>query len=274
MSRAASHIALLLLLATTATAQTRRAFEVGVHESTSIRVMGATAAYVIDATIADASATNGDVVLYGKSAGRTQIVIVSVTGETTFDVFVTSHQAIAPGTKESTDGRIETRYASVGQQVHNSVDVAHVDGQRRTEAHLETARYGNYAGQQTSITLPSISYRMFSPGREITLFDRYVNESPLTVSGTTVRGFHFIDDRWRIHAGTTAYAAYQSFLLPAQRETVVGAGYAMPLSATWRAKTRDCMNSGEARISFMADSPHAGAGQGREASEGGPRPSW
>ena len=65
--------------------------------------------------------------------------------------------------------------------MHNSVDVAHVDGQRRTEAHLETARYGDYAGQQTSITLPSIAYRMFSPGREITLFDRYINESPLTV---------------------------------------------------------------------------------------------
>jgi SPOR domain len=228
------HIAILLLIATTATAQTRRAFEVGVHESATFRMIGATAAYAIDAAIADASATNGDVILYGKSAGHTQVVIINVTGETTFDVVVTARQSIAAQTKESTNGRVEARYASAGQQVHNSVDVAHVDGQRRTEAHVETARYGDYAGQQTSVTLPSIAYRMFSPGREITLFDRYVNESPLTVSGTTVRGFHFIDDRWRIHAGTTAYAAYQSFLLPAQRERVVGAGYALPLSATSR----------------------------------------
>jgi len=49
-----------------------------------------------------------------------------------------------------------------------------------------------------------------------------------------VRGVHFLDDRWRFHAGTTAYAAYQSFLLPVQRENVAGAGYAIPLTATSR----------------------------------------
>ena len=224
-------ILFLLFVALNASANT---LQVAFHESATFRVMGATAAYAIDSSIAEATVANGDVIVYGKSAGRTQIVIVSITGETTFDLVVASQAIVAPQTKQTTDARVETRYASVGQQVHNSVDVARVDGQRRTEAHLETARYGDYAGQRTSVTLPSVSYRMFTPGREITLFDRFVNESPLTVSGTTVRGFHFIDDRWRIHAGTTAYAAYQSFLLPAQRENVAGAGYALPLSAASR----------------------------------------
>jgi hypothetical protein len=219
----------------TAAAQPPRTFEVSVHESATFRVMGATAAYAIDGAVAEASVANGDVIVYGKSAGRTQLVIVSITGQTTFDVIVTGRGgAAALQTRSASAGRVETRYASAGRQVRNDVDVARVDGDRRTEVHLETARYGQYAGQQTSVTLPSLSLRMFTPRREITLFDRFVNESPLTVSGTTVRGFHFIDDRWRIHAGTTAYAAYQSFLLPAQRETVVGAGYAMPLSAASR----------------------------------------
>jgi len=222
---------LLLFLAATAAAQP---FAVNVHESATYLVPGATAAYAIDAAVADASATNGNVILYGRGAGRTQIVVITLSGQSSFDVVVTSRQALAPQAQQTTAGRVETRYASAGRQVHNSVDVAHVDGARRTEAHVETARYGDYAGQRTSVTLPSISYRMFSPGREITFFDRYVDESPLTVSGTTVRGFHYVDGRWRIHAGTTAYAAYQSFLLPAQRETVIGAGYAMPLSATSR----------------------------------------
>ena len=221
----------LLLVATSAGAAT---LQIGFHESATFRVMGATAAYAVDANVADATVANGDVIVYGKSAGRTQLVVVSITGETMFDVVVAPQAIVASSSKQLTDGRVETRYDSVGQQVHNSVDVARVDGQRRTEAHLETARYGDYAGQRTSVTLPSISYRMFTPGREITLFDRFVSESPLTIDGTTVRGFHFIDDRWRIHAGTTAYAAYQSFLLPAQRENVAGAGYALPLNATSR----------------------------------------
>jgi hypothetical protein len=226
---------LALLLATTATAQTRRAFDVAVHESAIFRIIGATAAYAVDASVVDASANNGDVVLYGKSAGRTQVVIVSITGETTFDVTVTSPNPLpARASAKATGGRVETRYDTVGRQLHNSVDVAHVDGQRRTEAHLETVRYGEDVGQRTSVTLPSIAYRMFTPGREITLFDRFVDESPLTLSGTTIRGVHYLDDHWRIHAGTTAYAAYQSFLLPVQRESVVGAGYALPLSATSR----------------------------------------
>jgi Pilus formation protein N terminal region len=224
-------IALLFAIATAAAADT---LKVAFHESATFRVMGATSAYAIDANVADATVASGDVIVYGKSAGRTQIVIVSIAGEKIFDVVVAGQASAALQTKQTTDGRIETRYASVGRQVHNTVDVANVDGARRTEAHLETARYGDYAGQRTSITLPAVSYRMFTPGREITLFDRFVNESPLTVSGTTVRGFHFVDDRWRIHAGTTAYAAYQSFLLPAQRENVAGAGYSIPISAASR----------------------------------------
>src|ERR1051326_534053 len=128
--------------------------------------------------LAATAATNGPVISSGRGAGRTQIVVVTLSGQSSFDVVVTSSQPLVPQAKQATDGRVETRYAAVVRQVHNSVDVAHVDGERRTEAHVETARYGDYAGQQTSVTLPSISYRIFSPGREITFFDRYVDESP------------------------------------------------------------------------------------------------
>ncbi|HEV2720722.1 MAG TPA: hypothetical protein VG323_11935, partial [Thermoanaerobaculia bacterium] len=222
--------ALLFIAATAAAAQV----DVPFHDSIVLRALGATAAYAVDPAVVDATAANGDVILYGKGAGRTQVVVVRDTGETTIDAAVAAPPTLVPQSKESAAGRLETRYASAGRQIRNTVDFEHADGERRTETHLETARYGEFAGQQTSLTLPSVSYRIVTPGREITFFDRFVNESPLTVSGTTVRGFHFVDDRWRIHAGTTAYAAYQSFLLPAQRENVAGAGYAIPLSATSR----------------------------------------
>ena len=53
-----------------------------------------------------------------------------------------------------------------------------------------------------------------------------MTHSPLTLSGTPLRGIHYLDEHWRIHAGYTAYATYQSFLVPVKRELVAGAAYA------------------------------------------------
>src|ERR1043165_2143398 len=88
---------------------------VHVRESATYLVPGATAAHAIDAAGADASATNGPVHNYGRAGGRTQIVVVTVSGQSSFDVVVTSSQPLVPQAKQATDGRVETRYASVGR---------------------------------------------------------------------------------------------------------------------------------------------------------------
>src|SRR5436309_1585934 len=100
-------------------------------------------------------------------------------------------------------------------------------------------------GQRASPPTPSASHRsavsavaryrraarVCGGSRELTLFDRVVDHSPLTLSSTSLRGVHYLDEHWRIHAGYTAYAAYRSFLVPVERETVLAAAYAVPLGA-------------------------------------------
>ncbi|MBV8519579.1 MAG: SPOR domain-containing protein [Acidobacteria bacterium] len=219
---------LALALTLAASAQAPRAFTVAVHDTLSFQVIGATSAYAIDANIADASASNGTITIYGRSAGRTQLVVISMTGQSTFALVVepqrNAAQAAADANRGSA-GHVESRYASAGRQLQNTVHLERVTAKQRTELHLEHIQYGAAEGTRASSSIPSASYRIFTKDRELTFLDRQVDHSPLTVSSMTIRGAHYLDEHWRFHAGYTAYTLFQSFLLPADRRTVIGAAY-------------------------------------------------
>jgi len=222
--------------------------------STSMQVFCATAAYAIDANVADASAHNGTITLFGRSAGKTQIVVVTLTGQTTFELTVIGRAAATPRPKATnTDGRLETRYVSAGEQLHNNLTVVRDHGGARTELHVQNINYGAEAGSRATTTLPSVSYRIFTKNREITFLDRIVDHSPLTIEQTAVRGIHYIDDRWAFHAGVTSYAAYQSFLLPAERTSVLGAAYTVPLRKGLRLTSSAFFIDSEPIASLLVD---------------------
>lgn len=220
----------VLLFATNVAAET---ITVRVHETAVVKFARATAAYAIEPAIADAVASGGEVSVFGRSAGQTQLVVVSGGSELIMDVKVVA-PAVTPQRQKrgGTEGRMEVRYGTAERQTHAAVDIARDEGTRRTELHVESVHYAQAAGYRAQTTLPSVSYRIFTPGRELTLFDRLADESPLTVSNTTIRGLHFLNDRWRIHAGTTAFTAYQSFLLPAQHRSLLDAAFKVSPNVT------------------------------------------
>jgi len=196
----------LLLFSTNLAAET---VTVAVHETTVVKFAHATAAYAVDASIADAVARSGEVSISGKSTGETQVVVVTGSNQLMLDVKVTAPSFVPPKSKRgATEGRMELRYGTAERRTQGVVDVGGL--------HVETVHYGS-----SKTTLPSISYRA---GR-FTFFDRLTDESPLTISNTTIRGLHYIDDRWHIHAGTTAFTAYQSFLIPTQRQNLLDAAF-------------------------------------------------
>lgn len=221
---------LLVLLALGASAQQTRPLTLTVNEAQSIDLAGVTAAYAIDATILEASARNGQILLVARAAGRTKVMVIGAHGEHAYDVIVTPPAGMAKpaaaAAARAENGVAELRYSSASREVQASVTVARETKARRTEASLRTVHQGaEPRGERARTSIASASYRIFTRRREVTLFDRDVDHSPLTLAATPVRGIHYLDDRWRLHAGYTAYAAYRSFLIPVERQLVAGGGY-------------------------------------------------
>lgn len=193
----------------------------------SVSMFGVTAAWAVDPTVAEAVAEQGNVTLFGRAAGRTTIVVVGVTGEHRYDVVVTPRTNATAQTKAGADrANAEVRYSSAAHEIQTAAAVTRVDKERRVEASVRAIqRAGDTADDRARTSIAGAAYSVFAGKRELTLFDRDVDHSPLTLDATPLRGIHYLDDRWRLHAGYTAYTTYRSFLIPVERQLVAGGGY-------------------------------------------------
>ena len=209
------------------------------QKTITFEVAGATAAYSLDASLAEASADNGLVSIAGKQPGTTHVVVITPSGVQTFEVLVTTPPPHYPpgfvmpvsGAEMAESGYYEGRYYSSPAEVQNQLDFSKVHGDDRTHVHIvETDLVGQLEQGQPRIALSSASYQVVTPRRDITLFDQYVDESPLTLNGSIVRGFHMQQDNWFVHAGYTTVATFEGLFLPTQPELVAGGGYRYPLN--------------------------------------------
>lgn len=209
------------------------------QKTISFEVTGATAAYTLDSFLADAAADNGLVSVTGKQPGTTHVVVVTPSGVQTFDVLVTTPPPHYPpgfvmpvsAAQLAESGYYEQRYYSSPAQFQNQVDFLKIHEDDRTHVHIvETNLVGPIERGRSRIALSSASYQIVTPRRDITLFDQYVDESPLTINGSIVRGFHMREANWFVHAGYTSVATFQGLFLPTQPELVIGGGYRHPLT--------------------------------------------
>ncbi len=231
--RVAALACLLFLLVARAAGQP--SFAMFVNETQTVRMLGVTAAWAIDPAVVDASAQHDGVVLSARAPGATKVVVISVTGQHTYDVTVAARAGSgAPAARPRTSGgTAEVRYSSAVREIQNSVTLRRENPKQRTEVEVRTIHQAGgdrQAGRaQTSVATASV--RLFRRNRELTLLDRDVDHSPLTLASTPLRGIHYVDEHWRLHAGATAYATYRSFLVPVERQFVAGGGYAFRAGA-------------------------------------------
>jgi hypothetical protein len=209
------------------------------QKTITFEVAGATAAYSLDEALAEATAENGLVSVTGKQPGTTHIVMITPSGVQTLEVLVTTPPPhYPPGfvmpvnfSELAQSGYYEGRYYSSPAQIQNQLDFLKIHGDDRTHVHLvETNLVGPLERGQPRVALSSASYQFVTPRREITLIDKYVDESQLTINGSIVRGFHMEQDNWFVHAGYTTVAAFQGLFLPIQPELVLGGGYRYTLT--------------------------------------------
>jgi len=219
--RRAIVVAALLALAAPLLAQTavQTTIEAKVRESLVLQINGATAAYAIDESIATASGRDGLVTIFGKSAGTTRVMVIALGRTIAYDVVVLSVASVsAPRSSLSGSPRralTEARYLSTTGQVQATIDTSNV--------------HAVVLHDRTRTSIPSASVQV----GKVTLLDKRVEESPLTSTSAAVRGFHFFDDTWRVHAGVTASTFYDSFVFPVKRQFVLGASRAWKLDDRW-----------------------------------------
>ena len=221
----------LVLLATACclAAHGQSPLSVAYQKTLQFPVAGATAAYSLDSSIADATATNGVVEIVGKAPGSTNIVVVTAAGTQTLAVTVPVPPSVLPvgfepperqGSGET--GTYEFRYNSDPSQITNSIELKRTQGKSFTRMQVINANLFSAGGSTSAIGFPFLAYQISRPDTDITFVDKNVLNSPLTLDGFLVRGFHLRQGPWEFHGGFTSIATFQGLFLATDREYTAG----------------------------------------------------
>jgi hypothetical protein len=202
---------------------------VALHTTLVLDRPGATAAYAVSPSIADIVAHDGKVIIYGRDAGSTQLVVVTPQGLETclLEVVPPSPGPLASSADASMKepATWDSLYSSDTTRLTNALDLAWRDGTRTTRLHVVDVSDLRGDGPSASSGLPSVSFQLSTPGREFVLGDRSVDLSPLTFEGTSLRGFHYSGRSLEIHAGYASSMLLGNLFLPASSDAAIGASY-------------------------------------------------
>jgi hypothetical protein len=109
------------------------------------------------------------------------------------------------------------------------LDVSSRVGARTATFHLsDVTSTRERLGIDARTSIPSLSLRIKDDKMEFTAFDATVNDSPLSVDGTSLRGVHYRGERLEVHGGYTSPLLFQNVFLPSASEAAVGASYRLP----------------------------------------------
>jgi hypothetical protein len=202
---------------------------VGYQKTLQLPIAGATAAYSLDSNIADATATNGLVEVVGKAPGATNIVVVTPAGAQTIAIFIPTPAPVLPPGFEPPErlgsgetGTYEFRYNSDPSQVTNSIELKRTEGQSFTRMQVVNANLFSANDSTSPVAFPFLAYEIGRPNLDMTFIDKNVLNSPLTLDGFLVRGFHLREGPWEFHGGFTSIATFQGLFLSTDREYTAG----------------------------------------------------
>jgi hypothetical protein len=210
-------------------AQGQSPLTVAYQKTLQLPVAGATAAYSLDSNIVDATAANGVVEIVGKAPGTANVVIVTPAGAQTLAVTVPVPPPILPPGFEPPErqgngetGTYEFRYNSDPGQITNSIELKRTEGKSFTRMQVINANLFAASGSTSAVGFPFLAYQISRPGTDITFVDKNVLNSPLTLDGFLVRGFHIRQGDWQFHGGFTSIATFQGLFLATDREYTAG----------------------------------------------------
>jgi uncharacterized protein (DUF2141 family) len=191
---------------------------------------GATAAYSLDSNIVEASAANGVVEIFGKAPGSANIVVVTAAGVQTIAITVPVPPPVLPPGFEPPEragsgetGTYEFRYNSDPSQITNSIELKRTEGKSFTRMQVVNANLFSANASTSAVGFPFLAYQISRPNTDMTFVDKNVGNTPLTLDGFIVRGFHLRQGPWEFHGGFTSIATFQGLFLATDREYTAGA---------------------------------------------------
>ncbi len=205
------------------------------EQTSTLNIAGATSAYALDASIVRAAANGGAVTLFGRSAGTTHVVVtvgprVEFLRLTVGEPPVTILQGFTPsGTVDAEAGTADVRYGSEMGLLQGGMRLLRRQGDRMVDLAVSAATV-IAKRDLPAFSLPLASYTTRTPRREVTVMDKVVANSPLTVSRSNLRGLHWKEGPVAFHAGYSFFGTFEQLLLPADRQQVAGISYRQRLS--------------------------------------------
>ena len=176
---------------------------VGYRQTIQIPVPGIVAAFSLDDFYAEAKVQDEVLVILGRNPGRVRVVEVGPGRSTSLEIVVLPAPLSYPpgfvpplsGAAASESGSYESRYTSYPAQSQNTVNLMRREGDRTVQFHVSAATFFSREGGRSTFALSSAFYQVLTPDRDIVLLDQLMNNSPLTVDGSVVRGFSFSPGR-------------------------------------------------------------------------------
>src|SRR5947209_1286525 len=211
-----------------------------VSAGAQLRVTGtnATAAYSIDNDCAEVEVDGGVVIISGKRPCTTHVVTLADGTTIEHEVFVSPRpeqlerikaaRMHEQGMQES--GYISTMYSSDPGQVETTLNMSRTQGGHTASVAVSVANGHSFSPEKRQTALPLASLRFASSSTTVTLLDSFVEQSPLTLSGTDLRGLHIQSGPWFLHAGIASLTNFRQRMFDPDPDRTIDAGYRFGLT--------------------------------------------
>ena len=214
-----------------------RVIAVPYGQSVTVAIEGASAAYSLDAGVARAGVSGNVVTVVARNTGSTHVVVtrgrmVEYLRVLVGDPPVTRLPGFtAAGVPEQQAGSADLQYSTNLGLLQSGVRLMRRDGARSVELAVSAAAAVS-SRDLPPVSLPLASLSFKNGRRHVTLMDRVVDNSPLTMVRSNVRGVHWEEGPVRVHGGYSFFGTFEHLLIPADRQAVAGLSYQQRLGRT------------------------------------------
>lgn len=186
------------------------------HETLGIEVSGATAAYLVESSLADVSISGTKIQITGRRPGMTTLSVVARGEVRTYDLIVapTTKRVLGSGVSAAPQvaGLVDAGYNSETGRISTSVSSTTGSRQHVTRVSATSVTHLVQRSSDARTSLPAVSIDVVRGNRQLTLFDQQVGGTGLQRGSRTVRGAHYRTERVELHAGLISSLLYRNFI--------------------------------------------------------------